>query len=238
MSDILLPVEVRERTGKGGAREARRQGLVPAVLYGGDLDPVAISLKHNELIKAINSGRFLSNMITIEHDGKKQTVFARDVQFDPVKDLPVHVDFQRVSAKDVITVEVSVNFIGEEDAEGIKRGGVLNVVRHAIEVNCPAGKIPDNIEIDVSGLDIGDSVHISDVALPDEVEPTITDRDFTIATMQGSRATVEEEEAAEAEAAAEAAAEAGEGEEAEGEAAEGEEAEGAEGEDAEAEAKD
>ena len=230
MSDIVLPVEVRERTGKGGAREARREGLVPGVLYGGDLDPVAISLKHNELIKAINSGKLLSNMITIEHDGKKQTVFARDVQFDPVKDLPVHVDFQRVSAKDVITVEVSVNFVGEEDAEGIKRGGVLNVVRHAIEVTCPAGKIPDNIEVDVSGMNIGDSVHISDVMLPGEVEPTITDRDFTIATMQGSRATVEEEEAAEAEAAAEA----GDGDEAEGEAAEGEEAEGAEGEEAEA----
>lgn len=238
MSDIVLPVEVRERTGKGGAREARRQGFVPGVLYGGDLDPVTISLKHNELIKAINSGKLLSNMITIEHGGKKQTVFARDVQFDPVKDLPVHVDFQRVSAKDVITVEVTVNFTGEEDAEGIKRGGVLNVVRHAIEVNCPAGKIPDSIEVDISAMDIGDSVHISDVSLPDEVEPTITDRDFTIATMQGSRATVEEEEAAEAEAEAEAAAEAGEGEEAEAEGAEGEEGEGAEGEEAEAEAKD
>ncbi len=232
MSDIVLPVEVRERTGKGGAREARRQGFVPGVLYGGDRDPVTISLKHNELIKAINSGKLLSNMITIEHDGKKQGVFARDVQFDPVKDLPVHVDFQRVSAKDVITVEVTVNFTGEEEAEGIKRGGVLNIVRHAIEVNCPAGKIPDSIEIDISGMDIGDSVHISNVSLPDEVEPTITDRDFTIATMQGSRATVEEEEAAEAEA---AEAKAAEGEEAEGEAAEGEEGEGDE---AEAEAKD
>ena len=229
MSDIVLPVEVRERTGKGGAREARREGLVPGVLYGGDLDPVAISLKHNELIKAINSGKLLSNMITIQHDGKKQTVFARDVQFDPVKDLPVHVDFQRVSAKDVITVEVSVNFVGEDKSEGINRGGVLNIVRHAIEVNCPAGKIPDHIEVDISGLDIGDSVHISNIALPDEVEPTITDRDFTIATMQGSRALVEEEDEAEAEAEAEAA----EGEEAEG--AEGEDAEGGEGEAAEAE---
>ena len=222
MSDIVLPVDVRERTGKGGAREARRQGLVPGVIYGGDLDPVAISLKHNELIRAINSGKLLSNMITIKHGGKTQTVFARDVQFDPVKDLPVHVDFQRVSAKDVITVEVTVNFTGEDEAEGIKRGGVLNVVRHAIEVSCPAGKIPDSIEVDVSGMDIGDSVHISDVTLPAEVEPTITDRDFTIATMQGSRATVEEEEAAEAEA---AEGEAPEGEAAEGEAAEGDEAE-------------
>ncbi|MFP4517903.1 MAG: 50S ribosomal protein L25/general stress protein Ctc [Oceanicaulis sp.] len=193
MSDIVLSVEVRDRTGKGGARQARRDGFVPGTLYGGDQDPVSIALKNNELIKAINSGKLLANMITIDHKGETQTVFARDVQFDPVKDLPLHVDFQRVSAKDIIAVEVSVNFVGEEDAEGIKRGGVLNVVRHAIEVNCPAGQIPEAIVVDVSGLDIGDSVHISDVSLPENVEPTITDRDFTIATMQGSRALVEEE---------------------------------------------
>ncbi len=205
MSDIVLPVEVRERTGKGGAREARRQGFVPGVLYGGDLDPVAINLKHNELIKAINSGRFLANMITIMHDGKKQTVFARDVQFDPVKDLPVHVDFQRVSAKDVITVEVPVHFTNEEKAPGIKRGGVLNVVRHTIEVNCPAGKIPENIEVDISALDIGDSVHISNVTLPAEIEPTITDRDFTIATMQGSRAVIDNKSEEDADGQVEAA---------------------------------
>ena len=193
MSDIVLSVEVRDRTGKGGARQARRDGLVPGTLYGGDQDPVSIALKNNELIKAINSGKRLANMITIEHKGDKQTVFARDVQFDPVKDLPLHVDFQRVNAKDVIAVEVAVHFTGEEQSEGIKRGGVLNVVRHAIEVSCPAGQIPDAITVDISGLDIGDSVHISDVTLPENVEPTITDRDFTIATMQGSRALVEEE---------------------------------------------
>lgn len=224
MSDIVLSVDVRERTGKGGAREARRQGFVPGVLYGGDQDPVTISLKHNELIKAINSGKLLANMITIDHKGEKQTVFTRDVQFDPVKDLPVHVDFQRVSAKDIITVEVSVHFINDEDAPGIKRGGVLNIVRHAIEVNCPAGSIPESIEVDISAMDIGDSVHISSVTLPKGVEPTITDRDFTIATMQGSRAVIEDEI---------------EDEDAEGEEADGEDdAEAAEGEEAEAEAKD
>lgn len=224
MSDIVLSVDVRERTGKGGAREARRQGFVPGVLYGGDQNPVSISLKHNELIKAINSGKFLANMITIDHKGEKQTVFTRDVQFDPVKDLPLHVDFQRVSAKDIITVEVSVHFINDEDAPGIKRGGVLNIVRHAIEVNCPAGSIPESIEVDISGMDIGDSVHISSVTLPKGVEPTITDRDFTIATMQGSRAVIEDEI---------------EDEDAEGEEADGEDdAEAAEGEEAEAEAKD
>jgi large subunit ribosomal protein L25 len=226
MSDIVLSVALRERTGKGGAREARRAGLVPGVLYGGDLDPVTISLKHNELIKAINSGRLLANMINLDHDGKKQTVFTRDVQFDPVKDHPVHIDFQRVSAKDIITVDVQVHFVNEEKAPGIVRGGVLNIVRHAIEVNCPAGSIPEYIEIDISALDIGDAVHISGVSLPKGVEPTITDRDFTIATMQGSRALVEDLEDEDAE-----------GEDEDGEGEEGE-AEAAEGEEAEAEAKD
>ncbi len=193
MSDIVLNVEVRERTGKGGARQARRDGLVPGVLYGGKLDPVAISLKHNELLKAINSGKFLANMIEIEHDGKKQSVFTRDVQFDPVMDFPVHVDFQRVDEDSSLNVEVSVNFMNEEKAPGIKRGGVLNVVRHTVEVICPAGSIPESIDVDVAGMDIGDSVHISAVTLPDGVTPAITDRDFTIATMQGSRAVIEAE---------------------------------------------
>ncbi len=223
MSDIVLNVEVRERTGKGGARQARRDGLVPAVLYGGKADPVAISLKHNELLKAINSGKFLSNMITIEHDGKPQTVFTRDVQFDPVMDFPVHVDFQRVDEDSKLNVEVSVNFLNEESAPGIKRGGVLNVVRHTIEVVCPAGSIPDSIDVDVAGMDIGDSVHISAVTLPEGVEPTITDRDFTIATMQGSRAVIEGE--AEGEDGAEAEGGEGEAAEAEADASEGDDAE-------------
>lgn len=217
MSDIVLNVEVRERTGKGGARQARRDGLVPGVLYGGKLDPVAISLKHNELLKAINSGKFLANMIEIEHDGKKQSVFTRDIQFDPVMDFPVHVDFQRVDEDSSLNVEVSVNFMNEEKAPGIKRGGVLNVVRHTVEVICPAGSIPESIDVDISGMDIGDSVHISAITLPDGVTPAITDRDFTIATMQGSRAVIEAE-----------------GEEAEG----GEEATGAEAETAEGDAEE
>jgi large subunit ribosomal protein L25 len=209
MSDIVLNVEVRERTGTGGARETRREGRVPGILYGGKLDPVAISLKGNELLKAINSGKFLANMITIEHKGETQTVFARDVQFDPVMDFPVHVDFQRVDEDSTIAVEVGVQFINEDKSPGLKRGGVLNIVRHAIEVNTPAGSIPDSIEVDVSGLDIGDSVHISAVTLPEGVTPTITDRDFTIVTLQGSRAVIDD--AAETDEAEGAAAEAAEG---------------------------
>lgn len=194
MSDIVLSVEVRERTGKGGAREARRGGLVPGVLYGGDRGPVAITLKNNELIKAINSGKFLAQMITIDHKGETQTVLTRDVQFDPVRDFPLHVDFQRVDASSIISVEVPVRFLNEESAPGIKRGGVINVVRHTIEVFCPAGQIPEAIEINIAHMNIGDSLHISEVNLPEGVKPTITDRDFTIATMQGSRAVIEDED--------------------------------------------
>lgn len=193
MSDIVLSVEVRERTGKGGAREARRGGQVPAVLYGGGKNPVAISLKANEVVKAINSGKFLNNMISIDHKGEKQTVLTRDVQFHPVRDEPMHIDFYRVEADSIITVEVPVHFLNEEKSPGLEEGGVLNVVRHEIEIDCPAGSIPDAIEVDLTGLEIGDSVHISSVKLPENVKPSITDRDFTIATIQSSRALVEEE---------------------------------------------
>ena len=188
MSDIVLSVEVRERTGTGGSRETRRNGFVPGVLYGGDKGPVAIALKNNEVVKAINSGKFLAQMITIDHKGEKQSVLTRDVQFHPVRDEPVHIDFQRVDENTIITVEVTVHFHNDEKSPGLKRGGVLNVVRHAVEVNVPAGSIPDQIDVDLSGYDIGDSIHISSVTLPEGVTPAITDRDFTIATIQNSRA--------------------------------------------------
>ncbi|WP_440957791.1 50S ribosomal protein L25/general stress protein Ctc [Oceanicaulis sp. LC35] len=205
MSDIVLSVEVRERTGTGGSRETRRNGFVPGVLYGGDKGPVAIALKNNEVVKAINSGKFLAQMITIDHKGEKQSVLTRDVQFHPVRDEPVHIDFQRVDENTIITVEVTVHFHNDEKSPGLKRGGVLNVVRHAVEVNVPAGSIPDQIDVDLSGYDIGDSIHISSVTLPEGVTPAITDRDFTIATIQNSRAARASDD------------EAGEGEEAEGE---------------------
>lgn len=193
MSDIVLSVEVRDRTGKGGAREARRNGQIPGVLYGGGKNPVAISLKANEVVKAINSGKFLNNMISIDHKGESQTVLTRDVQFHPVRDEPMHIDFYRVEASSIITVEVPVHFENEEKSPGLEAGGVLNVVRHEIEIDCPAGSIPDAIVVDLTGYEIGDSVHISSVKLAENVKPTITDRDFTIATIQSSRALVEEE---------------------------------------------
>ena len=190
---VVLDVTVRENTGTGGAREARRNNLVPAVIYGGDENAVAVAVKYNEVLKAINSGQFIGSMIEVKHDGKAQKVFTKDIQFHPVTDAPMHLDFYRVTAKTVIEVEVSVNFIGEDEAPGLKEGGTLNVVRYSIEVKCPAGDIPDNIEVDVSKMEIGDSIHISNISLPKGVKPTIDDRDFTIATVVASRAAIEEE---------------------------------------------
>ena len=191
MADICLDVVVREETGTGSARAARRDGAVPGVLYGGGQGPVAIAMRKNEVLKALNSGQFLSNMIEISHDGKKQKVITKDVQFHPVSDMPVHVDFYRVKEDTVIEVEVSVTFKGDDVAPGIKRGGILNVVRYNIEVKCPAGSIPDTIEVDISDMEIGDSLHISEVTLPEGVQPAIDDRDFTIATIVSSRASKE-----------------------------------------------
>jgi len=188
---IVLDVNVRENTGTGNARAARRAGMVPGVIYGGDEAPVAISVKYNEMLKAINSGQFLSNMIELSHEGKTQKVLTKDVDFHPVSDMPVHVDFYRVTAKSIIEVEVTVNFVGEEDSPGMKEGGSLNVVKYAVSVKCPAGSIPDEITVDLSTMEIGDALKISDVSLPKGVKPSITDRDFTIVTMVASRAAVE-----------------------------------------------
>ncbi len=213
---IVLDLNVRENTGTGSARAARREGFVPGVIYGGDEAPVAFSVKYNEVLKAINSGQFLSNMIEVTTDGKSQKVLTKDVQFHPVTDMPVHLDFYRVTAKSIIEVEVSVVFVGEEESPGLKEGGTLNVVRYSIEVKCPAGDIPDNIEVDVSKMEIGDSIHISEVDLPKGVKPSISDRDFTIATVVASRAAVEESAEDGEDAAAEGEAPAAEGEAAEG----------------------
>lgn len=203
MSNIVLTVDVREGIGKGAARAARREDLVPGVLYGGKLDPVAINLRGNEVRKALLTGNFLSNMMELDHEGKRQSVIARDIQFHPVSDKVMHVDLFRVDEDSKINVEIPVRFINEGASPGMKRGGVLNIVRHDVELLVPAGKIPDFIEADLTGLDIGDSVHISAIKLPEGATPTITDRDFTVATLQGSRAvlTAAEEEGAEGEAA-------------------------------------
>lgn len=182
---INLNVTVRERVGKGGAREARRNGFVPGVLYGGDLAPVAINVRKNELTKAISSGKFLSTTVNLIHEGEKQLVIPQAIQIHPITDQPEHVDLFRVRSDQVIAVEVPVSFIGEDVAPGLKKGGTLNVVRFSVELHVKAGNIPDNIEADVSTLEIGDNVKISDINLPEGSSPTITDRDFTIATIAG-----------------------------------------------------
>ncbi len=203
---ITFNVELRERIGSGGARAARRDGLVPGVLYGGGQDPVAITLQRKEVLKAIETGHFLSSTATLVHKGEKQLVIPQAIQMHPVSDKPMHVDLFRVSADQKIKVEVPVHFHGEAVSPGLKKGGTLNVVRHAVELLVPAGNIPESLDADVSALEIGDNVKISDITLPDDAEPTITDRDFTIATIAGRTAQVEttDEDETEDEATAEA----------------------------------
>jgi large subunit ribosomal protein L25 len=177
--------EPRKETGTGGARAARREGWVPGVLYGGDLAPVAINLKSNEVTKAYLNGRLRSHLAKIDVPGEdgQQPVIARDVQVHPVKGHPIHIDLMRVDDKTRIDVEVPVRFINEEKSPGLKKGGVLNVVRHGVEVYAPATEIPEVFEIDVSGLEVGDGIHASAITLPSGVTFVITDRDFTIATI-------------------------------------------------------
>ena len=206
-----LKAEARERVGKGSARAIRRNGKIPAVIYGDKDAPISITLPYKEVFMKIHAGGFLTTIATIDVDGKKIKVLPKDYQLDPVRDFLMHVDFLRIGKGTVVTVNVPVHFINEETAPGIKRGGVLNVVRHEVEFTCPATAIPEYIEVDLAGMDIGDSAHISAVKLPAGVEPTITDRDFTIATV-AAPAGLKSEEAAEGEEAGSEEKE-GEGEE-------------------------
>ncbi len=178
-----LKAEARERVGKGSARDVRRNGKVPAVIYGGKQPPVAIALSYKDVYMKIHAGGFLTTVATIDVNGEKIQVLPKDFQLDPVKDFPLHVDFLRIDRDSVVTVDVPVHFVNEELSPGLKRGGVLNIVRHEVEFVCPANAIPEFITVDLTGTDLGDSIHISAVKLPDGVKPTIADRDFTIATI-------------------------------------------------------
>jgi len=191
--------EIRDQGGRGRAREIRRAGRVPAIVYGGRGDPVMVSVGLAELARAMDVGGFTNRLYDLVVAGEKQRVLPREVQLDPVSDIPLHVDFLRLRADAEITIMVPTEFINEEEAPGIKRGGVINVVRHQIEVRCRADTIPEIITIDLTGFDIGDSVHMSHVSLPDGVDPTITDRDFTIATIAAPTIFVEEVEETEEE---------------------------------------
>jgi len=214
MSDQLtISAEPRERAGKGASRALRREGRVPAVIYGDKKEAVAIHVEARALNKLLGTGHFMNSLVQVEVNGEKTRTLPKDVAFDPVTDRPLHVDFFRLAKGAKVQVNIPVVFINEEDSPGLKRGGVMNVVRHELDLMCDADHIPDQIEIDVTGLEIGDSIHISSITLPEGSESAITDRDFTIAGVTAPSALKSSDDEAEA---GEEAAEA-EGEEAEGE---------------------
>lgn len=183
---IPLKAQARPRAGKGAARQARREGHVPAVIYGDSQTPEMIAIEYNTLWKQLLKGHFTSTAFELDVDGKKHIVLARDVQLDPVRDTPLHVDFQRVGKDGVIRVSIPVRFVNEVASPGLKRGGVLNIVRHDVEVFTPYDRIPQFFEADLAGLEIGRSIHISAIKLPEGVSPVIKNRDFTIATIAGA----------------------------------------------------
>ncbi len=227
MSDVAsLEAEAREQAGKGAARALRRSGRVPAVIYGDKKDPLPISIDGHALRQELAQAGFYLRLYDIKVDGKSEQVLPRDVQRHPVTSLPLHVDFLRISAGATIDVSVGVVFMNEEESPGLKRGGVLNVVPYEIELVCPATAIPESIVIDLTGLDIGDGIHISNIKLPPNVEPVISDRDFTIATIaaptiQEEEVEEEEEELLEGEEGFEGEGEEGEASEDEGQSKEG-----------------
>jgi large subunit ribosomal protein L25 len=191
---VEMKAALRDSTGSAAARKMRKAELVPAIVYGGNKDAQNISVERKAVWRQLETGHFLSTIYMLDLEGEKVRVIPRDIQLDPVRDFPLHVDFMRVSKSSRIDVEVSVEFLDEEKSPGLKRGGVLNIVRHTIELSCPADAIPQSIEFSLAGLDIGDSIHISAVTLPQGVTPTITDRDFTVATIASSSAMKPEED--------------------------------------------
>ena len=216
-----MGVKLRDRAGKGAARATRRAGRVPAVIYGNKLDPTLISLDPIELMINLKGPGFFSRVYELDIDGDKNRVLPRDLQLDPVTDQPLHVDFMRFGSKTRLNVDVAVVFQNEDNCPGLRTGGVLNVVRHNIELLCTPDNIPESLIVDLTGLEVGDSVHISSIKLPNDVELTIKDRDFTVATIAAPTVNIEpEEDAIEGEESAEVA-DTDEGGEAESDATDG-----------------
>lgn len=215
MADVIsIKAERRDRVGKGASRATRRQGYVPAVIYGGKQEPESIRIPQNEVIALLNRGGFMSHTFEIEVEGEKTKVLPRDLQLHPVSDLPQHIDFLRLVKGSTIVMEIPVRVSGDDVSPGLKRGGVINYVRHDIELNVPAESIPEAIDVDVSAMDIGDALKVSDVTLPEGVTPTITDRDFTILAVVAPSGLRSKEDAAAADGEGEggdAAEEGGEG---------------------------
>jgi large subunit ribosomal protein L25 len=207
MSDSLaLKADARPKAGKGASRAARRAGQVPCVIYGAKQAPDAIQVSENDVRKLINTGHFTTAIIEIDVAGKKQKALMRDIQLHPVSERPVHIDFLRVDASTKVHVKVPVHFKDQVESPGIKRGGVLNIVHHEIELECPAGSIPDEVLISLKGLDVGATIHLADIVLPAGVKPHVREKDFTVATIIAPSSLVSSDAAAETAApAAEAA---------------------------------
>ena len=194
---LTLPAEARDRAGKGASRALRRDGRVPAVVYGEKKEPLSIHVEEKLLSKMLHSGHFMNSVVMIDFEGKPHRTLPKAVDFHPVTSRPIHVDFLRIGEHTKVTVAVPVRFDNEEESPGLKRGGVLNVVQHELELVCDAANIPNEIHIDLTGLEIGDSIHIGEVKLPEGVMPSNTDEDFTVATIVAPSAMkAEEEEAA------------------------------------------
>jgi large subunit ribosomal protein L25 len=217
---LTLPAEARDRAGKGASRALRRDGRVPAVVYGEKKEPLSIHVEEKLLNKMLSTGHFMNSVIMIDYQGKPHRTLPKAVDFHPVSSRPIHVDFLRIGEHTKVHVAVPVRFDNDEESPGLKRGGVLNVVQHELDIVCDAASIPGEIHIDLTGLEIGDSIHISQVKLPDGVIPSNKDEDFTVATIVSPSAMKAEEEEAAAEGEVPTVGE--EGEEGEGgEAAEG-----------------
>ena len=229
MAEIILNVDVRDGVGTGGARAARRAGMVPGILYGGDKAPVSISVNEKDFRKSLYTGKLLGHLVTLKYGSETQPVIARDVQFDPVSDRPLHFDLMRVDENQTIKIEIQVRFINEDQCKAFRQGGSLEIVRHSVEIMVPANHIPEDLVVDLAGHKLGDTIRWSDLKVPSDVEPTIADRDFVIASIKTSSAALSEaadeahdaEVAAEAEAAAEVPASEQSDDAAEGEKTEG-----------------
>jgi len=194
MSDTLtLPAETRERAGKGASRVLRREGRVPAVVYGGNEEPLSIHVEEKELRRQLGTGHFFNSVVEVEVGGKKVRTLPKDVAFHPVTDRPLHADFLRLAKDAKVHVNVPVVFVNEDKSPGLKKGGVLNIVHHDLDLVCEADKIPDEISIDVTGLDVGDSIHIDSIKLPAGTADGSHEKDLTIATIVAPSALKSEE---------------------------------------------
>jgi large subunit ribosomal protein L25 len=191
---LTLPAEARDRAGKGASRALRREGRVPAVVYGEKKDPLSIHVEEKLLNKMLSTGHFMNSVVMIDFQGKAQRTLPKAVDFHPVSSRPLHVDFLRIGEHTMLTVAIPVRFDNEEASPGLKRGGVLNVVQHELQLVCDAASIPNEIHIALDGLEIGDTIHISQVKLPEGTKPANEDEDFTVATIVAPSAMKAEEE--------------------------------------------